>query len=52
MISIRRGNFCTLNKRLLASKHELGAAGLLTSSPADQKIATERATIIDGTGET
>jgi hypothetical protein len=52
MISKRRGNLCKLKKRLLASKHELGTAGLLTSSPTDEEIAMERATKIDGTGET
>jgi len=52
MISKCRGNLCKLNKRLLGSKHELGVAGLLTSSPTDQQITAERATKIDGTGET
>jgi len=37
---------------MLASKHELGAAGLLTSSPTYQQIATERTIKIDGNFET
>jgi len=52
MISKRRGNLCKLNTRLLTTKHELGAAGLLTSSPTGQQTAMERTTKIDGTGET
>jgi hypothetical protein len=41
MINKRRGNLCKLNKRLLASSHKVGAAGLLTSSHTDQHIATK-----------
>ena len=39
------GNFCKLNKGLLASKHDLGASDLVTSSPADPAASNgERAT--------